>query len=403
MGLLNLAGGGGQVKQTGCKRLLMILFDKVPREDLDARRFDESHFEYLNRTARLEIRAAAELMERWFSQCPVECKVDIRKRIRNKSEVNFHSAFFELFLMELLRALDCEFETHPEMPNATTHPDFLVHPKSAEPFYLEAASINPSLDDEREDRFISQVLNQLDQIQDSGFHLVPQAFGRLVEQPSGRKIRKQVEEWLRTLDPKEVDEAVKAHGDAAIPEFEHTSGEWKLTVRARPVREKGQRVGFVGAPKLIADHRRIRSAIEKKGPKYGILDKAYVVALNLGPILFSNDYDIHTALFGPEQVRLGLLEDGTIQSQGTNRSGEGALFDRNAPKHTRISALLVAQNLRPDTVRQAQIKLFHNPWAAILYNSSLTRLSQAVADGGAYRDVEGIEIGELFQFPDGYP
>lgn len=306
--------------------------------------------------------------------------------------------------MELLRAFDCKFETHPEMPEGNNHPDFLVNPNSAESFYLEAASINPSKDEVRDDVYKSQILEHLKKIQNTQYHLTTHITGILEEQPSGRQIRGKVEAWLRNLNYQEVYKEYEAKGDAATMKYENPGSDWTLIVKAWPTSESGFRVGSVGLAESNTVYQTIRKTINRKGPHYGTLDKPYVIALNLGPIKFANDYDVYTALFGFEQIHLQLMEDGTIRNEGTTRSGEdGALFDRNAPKNKRISALLVVQNLRPDTVRRSQTKLFHNPWAKFPYDSILTRLSQMVVNGDEYKEVEGVEIGELFQFPDDYP
>jgi hypothetical protein len=81
----------------------------------------------------------------WFEHLSADAQADVRGRIRSRDEAQHQSAFFELYWHELLRCSDFEVETHPQVPNVASNPDFLAHRDGEPQFYLEAtlASVGP--------------------------------------------------------------------------------------------------------------------------------------------------------------------------------------------------------------------------------------------------------------------
>jgi len=80
----------------------MTLFDDSERSDLSARRRNQPLFEYYNLTARRPFGLVRELLESWFSRFPETERTELRARFRSGNDGGFHSAFFELYIHELL-------------------------------------------------------------------------------------------------------------------------------------------------------------------------------------------------------------------------------------------------------------------------------------------------------------
>src|SRR2546428_4764920 len=115
----------------------MTLFEEnLSRTDNGPAGYAEAPFKYLNRSARLEVGRIRSTLEEWFKHYPSEGEAEFRTRFR--SDEHHDSAFFELFLHELLLRLDCSVTLHPSVATAAAHPDFLVNPRSGASFYLEA-------------------------------------------------------------------------------------------------------------------------------------------------------------------------------------------------------------------------------------------------------------------------
>lgn len=108
-----------------------MLFDTISRTDTEAAQRSETPFAYLNRTARLELAAVRELLERWFACYPATGQAELRAAFRSAENHQHVGAFFELFLHELPVGVGCAVELHPnpvpEIVLATSHD----HPISA--------------------------------------------------------------------------------------------------------------------------------------------------------------------------------------------------------------------------------------------------------------------------------
>ena len=127
----------------------MTLFDNVPRDDDGPASYAEPSFTYLNRSARQDVAEVRRMLEGWFSRYPDEARMALLGNFRSPNDNHHRSAFFELFLHELLLRLDCRVEIHPEPSKAKkTRPDFRVHSPTNNHFYLEAVLATDESDEE---------------------------------------------------------------------------------------------------------------------------------------------------------------------------------------------------------------------------------------------------------------
>src|SRR6266436_6016709 len=115
----------------------MQLFDPGPRREFRWKKETEPTFVYYNQSARPSVVIFREMIEGWFNRFRDEDKKDLRKRFRSPNDHNHLSAFFEIYLHELLSRLGFEVEADP-LPERTTHPDFVASTRGSNLFYLEA-------------------------------------------------------------------------------------------------------------------------------------------------------------------------------------------------------------------------------------------------------------------------
>ena len=176
------------------------LFDDFQRTNNWPMREAELSFLFLNRTARPAFEDVRRVLEAWFRHYPQEHQQDIRNRFRARVEHNHQSAFFELFLHELLRRLGCAVVVHPQVPNSADRPDFHVTDPAGEAFYLEAAVVMEYSENERAARArVALVKDTINDANSPDFFIDYEFAGSLATSPPIGKFRRKLERWLSTL------------------------------------------------------------------------------------------------------------------------------------------------------------------------------------------------------------
>jgi hypothetical protein len=134
----------------------------------------------------------------------------------------------------------------------------------------------------------------------------------------------------------------------------------------------------------------MKKAFDLKGNKYGHrLDTPFVLAY-LDMHDFSTSLEEHlSSLYGP----------------AVGGSPEACFISRGHPVNQRVSAAIVAWNLKPWSILQHIPMLFHNPWATVPLSVSLpwpeVRLEPA---DGSWSVTEGsTEFSELLGLPPQWP
>src|SRR5919202_5698397 len=84
---------------------MMRLFDTISHHDEGPPQFAEPEFICLNRSAKPDVSHIRELLEAWLSRYPTSVQTDLCGRFRSPDDTLHRSAFFELFLHELLLRL----------------------------------------------------------------------------------------------------------------------------------------------------------------------------------------------------------------------------------------------------------------------------------------------------------
>ena len=136
----------------------MSLFDTIRRDDIRAKFYSEPDFRYLNFSARPGVQRIRETVDDWFSRYPEACRAEFRARFREADDYHHRSAFFELFLHELLLRLRCQIEIHPKIEGVPRRPDFRFRSADGTCCYLEAVL---ATDETREETAARARMNQV--------------------------------------------------------------------------------------------------------------------------------------------------------------------------------------------------------------------------------------------------
>lgn len=361
----------------------MKLFDDITRTERRPKRENEPAFAYCNISARRAVTAFRDLVETWFQRYPQEGRKDLRARFRSTIDAQHRAAFFELYLHELLFSMGFECDIHPNLADGTlAHPDFIVSRNGQPCFYLEATSALPSQDETAKERMIAQLYDSLNKMESPNFFVAVEMNGTPTSSPPGKRLRRELKQWLSTLNPDDLRHKLEVGGFDNLPSFEWSYNDWSISflpiakspaLRGKPgVRPIGMTLPTKA--KAIDSHSSIRRAIISKATKYGDLTLPFIVAVSVFDI-FADDIDVMDALFGQEAVQVALGPNG-VQHHRLIRQPNGAWFGPQGPQNTRVSAALIAVNLSPWAMASNTPILIHHPYASKPISPEIWPLAQ---------------------------
>lgn len=359
------------------------LFDDIDRNHTGPALYAQPSFDYLNRSARLECQRIRDLLEQWFEDFPSEVQDDLRARFRSEDDRQHLSAFFELYLHELLSKSGFSVEVHPAPGGRATHPDFKVLKDGKPLFYLEATLAAFSDEDASAKARENQVYDTINKMKSPDFFIGLKAHRAPATNPPGKKICRFLENKLSNLDPDVVAKQLEQGGLKALPHWDFEHDGWKITFF--PIPKKPEARGKPGVRPiglLMQDVHLgnsdvvIRRAIQKKANKYGKLDLPYIVAINVID-KFADGIDISEALFGKEEFTVSFPGNKLI---GVRRKPNGAWFGPKGPQNQRVSGALFIVDLSPWNLDEVTPCLWHNPWANRTLASDIWPLPQLIPD-----------------------
>lgn len=384
----------------------MKLFDAIERTDLGPALHSEPAFHYLNRTARPDAARVRDMLESWFTRYSDSDRSSLRGRFRSPNDWYHGSAFFELFLHELLSRMGCRVEVHPQMASTDRRPDFFVRFPAGQQCIIEATLAGQTREDAAARARINRVYDAIDRLESPDFWIELGSHGTPSTSPSGSALRSRLRLELQSLDYAEIVRAYATGKQEAIPEWHFQHEGWHLIARPLPKGKfRGVRgirpIGMTAWAGFSNARDRIRRAVLGKMGAYGVRDQPYVVAVDATAV-YAARIDVVDALFGTEQSVITLSSQGSREITRT-RSRDGVWMGKRSPKNRRISAVVIFTRLTPWSIGRGTACLYHNPWASNPYSSELTRLPQAVFadDRAAWSD--GESIGSIFGLPPEWP
>lgn len=400
-----------------------MIFSTKTRTDDGPKRATETNFEFLDRSAIEGSNCVRDLIEEALSWYPRDEVGSLITRIKSADGHGFQSANFELLIHEVLRRRGFTLKPHPELSNdRKTRPDFLVVGPAGEKFYLETVLASTrDMTPEYRDKVLGQPLEERPQGAESikqrtlealsedphpKFDVMLESKGDPRTQPSSKKLIREIHDWLDKLDPALLCEPAAFGNPDAPPKLHWKHEDWSLTITPHPIKEerrglaKRMQSGSVEEPRWIDDRASLRRAVEKKSARYGRLDRALVVVINLNsPVLEA--IDEVGALLGEEvweePVRRPDLKGGLL------RLPNGAWMGRSGYKCRRASAVWFFQQLTPYRVAQCDNTLYYHPAPDHQAPDSLPALRHGRVVGAKIDYTDGIALGEALGLCSGWP
>jgi len=387
------------------------LFDDIKRDNTGPASYAEPKFGYLNRSGRPAFHRIRAVLEGWFSRYPEPYRKDLCGRFRSSNNTQHRSAFFELFIHELLLRLDCGVKIHPTLAGISTSPDFLVDSRTNGQFYLEAVVASGESHEKASARAIRSSLRDiLDHLDSPSFFVGWELRSGTQTPPAARRVKAFLEQKLAAVDPERIAGDLKSRGFEALPRWVYSQDGWIIEffpipksphLRGKPaIRTIGME--FEGAGLVLVDDRTpLRDAILDKAGKYGKLDLPFVVAVNsLAEHL--DRVDALEALFGREQFVYTQTPAG-LAGPKAQRAPDGVWTSPGGPRYTRLSAVLLIHDLFPWTVTRCTLCLYHNPFAEKRLDCELNRLPKMVPKGDRPDWIAGEPLSSILGLPEDWP
>ncbi len=360
----------------------MLLFDEMVRADDTPAKYAETTYNFLNRSSKNESREIREKLESWFHRYPDSGKVELYGRFRDKNEYNFQSAFFELFLHELLIKLQCGVNLNPVIEHTPRRPDFAVRSPQGDEFVLEATlAMDLTKEEMGAEARKNEVYDAINRLESPNFFIGMEIEGSPEQPPSARKMRSFLTEKLNDLDPDQLTVELERGGLEALPKWRYEDCGWVLIFsplpKTREIRGMGgiRPIGIqMTETKTVTPEIAIRNAILEKAEAYGSLPVPYLVAVNgLGE--FARIDSVYDALFGDAAVNLRSLGGRAIQTEPT-RSKNGVWNSHEGPHFPNLSGILYLNRMSPWRMDKEDIVFIHNPWTTKPYHSVLTAFNR---------------------------
>lgn len=202
------------------------LFDGGTRTDMDGAGYGDRQFDLLNRSAWGCMELARATMDSWFANIPSNNRADIRNRFRGDDR-SHASVLLEMATHEILRATCTSVRVGPDLYGG--NPDFSAHYRGTN--FIVECTVTQGSDEEfassqREDS-LRDIVNGVDA---GPFTLSWETLAAGTEQPSGRRLRNHLRQWLSLLNPDE--ESTRSQNSLEWPTIVWEERGWRILFSA---------------------------------------------------------------------------------------------------------------------------------------------------------------------------
>lgn len=363
------------------------LFNDIQRFNKEPARYNESTFDYYQRSDRNDISIIRDMLEDWFSDYPESEKDELKSRFKNA----FYDCFYELFLFKLFKSLGFVIEIHPVLFDSSKRPDFLVVKQDLR-VYIEAKTVHgKSHSEEAYEKFVNQIYDDLNKLKVKGhvFHFEKFEI-KTKMQPSTNDIIEYI--------VKEADRIISI-GSIADDKIKYQSDDFHLIASLIPLKDKSkeysERPIGIHPIELFYDggESHIRKAILGKGRKYGKLDSPYIVCINAIGDHVTSDEDIESAILGSIAME---YKDGSDDPGRLVHLDNGVFHSNGRPKLRNVSGIFVTQ-VFPHNIDSANYYLYQHPCTENFLDFNLLGLEYWFLNNEGYMQrVLGKSIVEIF-------
>ena len=383
---------------TKTRTIVANLFDDKVRIDLDPSHHNENTFDYYDRSARNDVSNVRQKLNDWFSGYPLSEQKELKSRFKK----TFSSAYFELFIHELFKRQGFEIVIHPEVPNSSKRPDFLLKKNGLE-FYLEAKEArDKSAAQQALENRINQVYDSLNKIKSPNFLLcIDELILKTANQPSTRKAIEKIQTDSAKYDPDFLTDQLTRYGLERRATIEYEDVDLKLVVSLIPkgpaarTSDGGRAIGMYPFETTWGGSEgSIKESFAKKANRYGDLDKPYVICINAIGMKGNGEIDVENALWG--SIAWTWSTDPNNPDERWERQLDGIFHDKKSPRCTNVSGVLVTKVMEFN-IHVAQHWFAKHPYSKNELDFSIFELSHAFVSEGKIKKESKKTIADILQ------
>jgi len=332
--------------------------DSLPSFD----KFSNSAVVALCKRKEPSIKAFRAQIEKWFLNLPDQEKNDMCSRLRSKDDKQHLSAFYELLFHQYCLEEGWEVSKHPSVGSQT--PDFLITTQNGTEFFLEVATLMDKEETKRNEERFNNLLRKINKIE-TDFLVSVHLRKWLKEEVNYTAVVKKIENWLKTLVPKD-----KAHYEIEVDESGFCGSiDASYYVGLKP--KSGcvyawSPPGFSGNPFI----QQVRTAIRGKIKRYKFIKKEkkpFVIAICSSGGFMLDKTAIDNALYG--HIVISWNVNNPKGETRVHRDQSGLITPNpgllGQPQNTRLSAVIFCARIWDKERMLYNMRVFHNPWSTV--------------------------------------
>lgn len=373
-----------------------MIFKRIKRNNSEYPGYKEPIFDCINRSSSKEAADIRKAINKWFSFYPKNEKPEFLSRIQTNEDQEFLSAFSELYIYNLCRLLGFKIKVHPKLDNnSEKKPDFLLSYRNEEVIVESVLANEMSYQEKRAEKIINVLLDSIDKIKSNNYLLSIDLDGTPTKNINSKTLVMELQKWLNSLNHNEVNSNyINPNHHQIYREFLLEGLNIEVSAIPKPTNYDNNK-GIVGviSPEVVWNNTAhfIGRAVDRKATRYGKLNKPYILVINIQSV-FCGTYNITEALFGTKK------SDNNFNCNETffpimERDNVGKLSPK---KNTRLSGVMILNNLQPWNYQVEKPVLYLNPWAKNPYYGKLLDLPHYFPENGIMKFNIGKNL-EIFQ------
>lgn len=384
----------------------MRLFDRIQRASSRPKGYSESSFDYLNHSGRVELVRVRRRLERWYRHFPDD-DGDLRNRFRSVDDAQHTAALWELVCFTLFRKAGYSITVHPDLPEVSGKPDFLLSRRSREIAYIECAVVNDRKETTFSERQIGALVDYLNcNLTSNDYFLSHSVIRAGNSQIPASKVAAYLRQKLADTD---YDRLLADEVDTQpIDEYRWhwRKGGWDIQFRPIPRKNRdkppGRVMGIRTESGFIDGKTQLRKSLNSKARQAGEPDAPYCIAVNCigGFSSATDDEDVVDVLFGT----YGAVFDRDEDELRSIRKKDGFWVQGVGPVNKKVSGVMVGFRLSCWTFATSPTTLYLNPWANQPLDRSLWSGDIVSVDSDAVlARVNGKRLGRMLGLPSKWP